>query len=110
MGKTAVSKDKAPTKRQSPLKVGTTVYFFGFTKSKKFGPQHYVCKGRITESPSAFSKAPHRVKISSVALSKFHRQGSEEDGRTLLDKEIYMPIAKLNPELQPWLAPTNWWI
>jgi len=87
-----------------------SVYFIGFTKDKKEGPKHYMCKAVVIESPSPFNKAPHRVQITAVGLSRFHKEGTEEDGKTLIGKTIYLPIEKLNAELQDWLAPEIWWV
>jgi len=109
VGKALIEKNKQRKHRQDPIEEGSQVFFTGFTKNKKTGPTYYTCKGVIIESPSSFNKAPHKVRITAVALSRLDKGGSPEDGKTLLGKEIYLPIEKLNTELQSWLAPDLWW-
>ena len=85
------------------------MYFIGFTREKGQDPVNYICRAVVINPPSPFTKAPHRVKVTGVALSKFHTGGSEENGRSLLYKEMNIPIDRLSREVPPFLTPEAWW-
>lgn len=104
MGKAPVRKPK-----QRPYKKGSEVYFLAFAKDKDKNVSHYMCRGEVVESPSQHTKAAHKVRITGVAASKLHPSGTEELGRTLLNKTIHLHASKLQNRLGGWLEPNSWW-
>ena len=88
LGKTSV-KPNQKLKKQKILNKKTIVYLLAYTKKKKQDPQYYVCQAEVLEAPSPYTNSPHKLKILAVGLSKMHSGGTEEDGKTLLNKIVH---------------------
>jgi hypothetical protein len=98
-------------KQQIFLK-GSVVFFTAFTKTRATGKLErrlYFCEGIVVEEPSQYTRAPHKVQILKVAFGLSKIGCSEQDGRTLLKREIYLPSSELQANIPLLLAKTKWW-
>jgi alanine racemase len=99
--------------KQEIIKKESIVYFFAFTKTRKekvLVQNTYFCAGIVLEEPSKFTKAPHKVKILKVTFGLNRNGCSEEDGRTLLNREIHLPVDSLFINLPILMVKSVWWI
>ena len=97
-------------KKQNSIPKGKTVYFLGFIKNPlKKVTKNYLCKAIVIDSPSPYTKSPHKVRIVAVAYSNLHNEGTEQDARRLLNKEVLQQVDRLNTQLTAWMTPEQWW-
>ncbi len=113
LGAAALRAAKRETPLQEVISEGEKVFFFAFTKHKenKEQPQTwYICQGEVKVSPSQYTRAPHKVVVSKVAISRLHgNKGDQKDALSLIGKEIHLPSSSLHRELNAFTMPREWW-